>query len=197
MSPIHLFDFLSHPKSALWGPPSGFLVPLSHPPSPIPIPFSSSCCKPYPSGFPLLNAGTFLYPSFQAPPPPETPPETPPYFGAPLLRVSAHQHRGVILEQRVRRGDHGSDGGSSPAAAPQICALFAVSMETSSPGLMAWAGPRSGAGPAAREFPSSLTEEFSWRLVCQASCSASRLDALGSRQNRSSSSCASSCSQVE
>lgn len=59
MSPIHLCDFLPHPKSALWGHPSGLLVQLSHLPSPDRIPFASSCCSPRLSGPRTLTAGIF------------------------------------------------------------------------------------------------------------------------------------------
>lgn len=52
---------------------------------------------------------------FRAPPPSETRP----YFGAPFLSIPAHQHRGVILKQRVCWGNHGGGASSSPAAALQ------------------------------------------------------------------------------
>lgn len=124
-----------------------------------------------PSQFPLLPVASasvlwdsrfatlrtvFPLRSFQAP----QSPETRPYFGTPFLRVPAHQHRGVILEQRVRGGNHGGSWSSSPAAAPPGRALFTVTMETSSPSLMAWAGLRSWAGPAGLQFLRSLREKF-------------------------------------
>lgn len=193
MSPIHLCDFLPHPKSALWGHPSGFLVQLSHVPSPIPSPFAPSCCSPRLSGPRTLTAGIFPHRSSRAPPTRETCP----YFGAPLFRIPAHQHRGVILEQRVCRGNHGGDAGRSPAAAPQVCALFAVTMETSSPFLVAWAGLRSGAGPAVVSFRSALAKNSPCALRYQGSRSPGRLDTFGNGQNRSWSPCAASCSQFE
>lgn len=111
-------DFLPHPKSALWDhPTSGLLVSLSHPPSPVPIAFTPSHCSLCPSGLPILKAGIGLSPSELRATPPS---ETRPYFGAPFLPVPAHQHRGVILEQRVRGGNHGGGGSSSPAAALQL-----------------------------------------------------------------------------
>lgn len=127
-------------------------------------------------------------------PPPR---ETCPYFGAPLFRIPAHQHRGVILEQRVRRGDHGGYAGRSPAAATRVCALFAVTMETSSPFLVAWAGLRSGAGPAVVSFRSALAKNSPCALCYQGSRSPGRLDTFGNGQNRSWSPCAASCSQFE
>lgn len=124
-----------------------------------------------PSQFPLLPVGSasvlwdsrfatlrtvFPLQSFQAPPPPETRS----YFGAPFLRVPAHQHRGVVLEQRVRGGNHGGSWSNSPAAAPPGRALFIVTMETPS-SLMAWAGLRSWAGPAGLQFLRSFCEKSS------------------------------------
>lgn len=48
-------DFLPHSKSALWSrPTSGLLVPLSHPPSPVPVPFTPSRFSLCPSGLPIL-----------------------------------------------------------------------------------------------------------------------------------------------
>lgn len=144
-------DFLPHPKSALWGrPTSGFLVPLFHTP-PVPIPFTPSRFDLGPLGLPIRK--------FRASPPPSLP-ETRPYLGAPFLRVPAHQHRGVILEQGVGGRDHGGSWRSSPAAAPPGRALFTVTMETPSPSLMAWAGLRTWAGPAGLRFLRLLRGTF-------------------------------------